>query len=147
MAKPLRKTNSEHRDACQQRVGNPSGTTGQIAEEAAESTEAKQTSFHSRARVTVDNRAALDALLRRKLLVTFASGAAETRLEGISQDGTNTDPSNELLSWLSAGMSNVFPVCFTENYYFHNMCLSVFSCQSDHNTSPLLNVYTTVQRG
>lgn len=42
-------------------IRNPSGTTGQIAEEAAKSIEAKQTSFHSLARVILDNRAALDA--------------------------------------------------------------------------------------
>ena len=87
------------------------------------------------------------SVLWRKLLVTFTSGAAETRLEGISQDVRKTDPLNDLLSWLFAGMSNFFPVCFIDNYYFHNMYLSVFSCQSVHDTSLLLNVYVNVQRG
>lgn len=136
-------------------IRNLSGTTGQIAEEAAKRTEAKQTCFHSLARVVLDNRAASDlcwqdggvSALRRRLLVALTSGAAETRLEGISQDVRKTDPSNDLLSWLFAGMSNFFPVCFIDNYYFHNMYLSVFSCQSVHDTSLLLNVYVTVQHG
>lgn len=41
-------------------IRNLSGSTGQIAEEAAKRTEAKQTSFHSLARVMLDNRAASD---------------------------------------------------------------------------------------
>ena len=71
-------------------------------------------------------------MLLLTLLVVFTSGEVETCLERISQkaswlqDVRKTDALNELFSCSLQALA-IFSFCFTDDYYFHNMYLSLLS--------------------